>query len=141
LPMMVFGDRLGYHLLHVVLFLAVPLFIWWDFRDEDRAIRVVSTAFGSFFASGYLGTIGSSGDTNSLVGVFCAGLALSGGHAARRGQRWGGPLLLAGLTLALYTHAAFFVYAGIYLTLEAWYFRDRAAFIRLILAATCAGVA
>ena len=47
LPMTVFGDRLGYHLLHVVLFLAVPLFIWWDFRDEDREIRVVGTAFAA----------------------------------------------------------------------------------------------
>jgi hypothetical protein len=140
-PMTIFGDRLGYHVLHAILFLAVPLFVWCDLRREDRELRFLAAAFASFFASGYLGTIGSSGDTNSLVGVFCAGLALSGGHAARRGQRWGGPLLLAGLTLALYTHAAFFVYAGIYLTLEAWYFRDRAAFIRLILAAACAGVA
>ena len=33
--------------------------------------------------------------------------------------------MLLGLTLALYTHAAFFVYAGIFLTLDAVYFRDR----------------
>jgi len=141
LPMMVFGDRLGYHLLHVVLFLAVPLFIWWDFRDEDREIRVVGTAFGSFFAAGYFGTIGSSGDTNSLVGVFCAGLALIGGHSARRGRRWGGPLMLLGLTLALYTHTAFFAYACLYLALEAVYFRDRPAFVRLIVASALAGIA
>ena len=32
---------------------------------------------------------------------------------------------MLGLTLALYTHAAFFVYAVIYLTIEAIYFRDR----------------
>ena len=40
-PMTLFGDRLGYHVLHAVLFLAVPLFVWWDLRDEDREIRVV----------------------------------------------------------------------------------------------------
>ena len=141
LPMALFGDRLGYHVLHAVLFLAVPLFVWWDLRDEDRETRVVATAFACFFASGYFGTIGSSGDTNSLVGVFCAGLALIGGHSARLGRRWGGPLMLAGLTLALYTHAAFFVYAGIFLTLDALYFRDRAAMVRVIVAGACAGVA
>ena len=140
-PMTIFGDRVGYHVLHAILFLAVPLLVWWDLRHEERETRVLATAFGCVFASGYLGTIGSSGDTNSLVGVFCAGLALVGGHAARLGRRWGGPLMLVGLTLALYTHAAFFVYAGIYLTLEALYFRDRAAFIRVVLAAACAGVA
>ncbi len=140
-PMALFGDRLGYHVLHAVLFLAVPVFVWWDLRNEDRETRVVATAFACFFASGYFGTIGSSGDTNSLVGVFCAGLALIGGHSARLGRRWGGPLMLAGLTLALYTHAAFFVYAGIFLTLDALYFRDRAAMIRVIVAGACAGVA
>jgi hypothetical protein len=140
-PMAIFGDRLGYHVLHALLFLAVPLLVWWDLRHEDRETRVVATAFACFFASGYFGTIGSSGDTNSLVGVFCAGLALIGGHSARLGRRWGGPLMLVGLTLALYTHAAFFVYAGIFLTLEALYFRDRAAIVRLVLAAACAGVA
>jgi hypothetical protein len=140
-PMTIFGDRLGYHVLHAVLFLSVPLFVWWDLRREDRETRVLATAFGCFFAAGYFGTIGSSGDTNSLVGVFCAACALIGGHSARLGRRWGGPLMLVGLTLALYTHTAFFVYAGIYLTLEAVYFRDRAAFVRLVVAAAFAGVA
>jgi hypothetical protein len=140
-PMAIFGDRLGYHVLHAVLFLAVPLFVWWDLRQLERETRLVATAFACFFASGFFGTIGSSGDTNSLVGVFCAGLALVGGHSARMGQRWGGPLMLLGLTLTLFTHTAFFAYASLYLTFEALYFRDRAAFVRLIVAAALAGVA
>ena len=137
-PMSLLGSRLGYHVLHVVLFLAVPFFVWWDLRGEDRETRAVATGLACFFAAGYLGPIGSSGDTNSLVGVFCAGLALMGGRAARMRRRWGGPVLLAGLTLALYSHAAFFVYAAIYLALEAAYFRDRAAAIRLAAAASLA---
>jgi len=76
-----------------------------------------------------------------MVGVFCAGLALAGSHAARRGRRWGGPLMLAALTVALGSHAAFAVYAGLYLLLESIYFRDRAAFVRLALASGFAAIA
>jgi len=140
-PMTLFGDRLGYHVLHVVLFLAVPVFVWSDLCTEEPETRILATALACATAAGYFGTIGSSGDTNSLAGVFCAGLAIVGGHAARRGARWGGALLLAGLTLALYTHTAFFGYAGIFLALEAAYFRDVKAFWRLLAAAAFAAVA
>jgi hypothetical protein len=140
-PMSLFGDRLGYHVLHVGLFLAVPVFVWWDLRHEDRETGLVAAGLACFFAAGYLGPLGSSGDTNSLVGVCCAGLALVGSRAARMGRRWGGPVLMLGLTLALYSHAAFFVYALIFLALEAVYFRDRDAAIRLVIAAILSGVA
>jgi hypothetical protein len=140
-PMAIFGDRLGYHVLHAALFLAVPLLIFYDLRNEDWDTRVLAAAFACFFAAGYLGTLGSSGDTNSLVGVCCAGLALIGSHAGRLGRAWGGPAMIVGLTLALCTHTAFFVYAVIYLALEAVYFRDRAAAVRLVLAATFSGIA
>lgn len=134
-PMTLLGPQVGYHVLHVVLFLAVPFYVWWDLRSEDRETRVVATGLACLFACGYFGTLGTSGDTNSLVGVFCAGLAMMGGRAARDGRRWGGPVMMLGLTLALYTHTAFFVYAAIYLALEAAYFRDRSAAIRLAAAA------
>jgi hypothetical protein len=139
-PMTLFGDRAGYHLLHVVLFVAVPAYVWWDLRYEDHETRLVGAGLSCFFAAGFFGAIGSSGDTNSLVGVCCAGLALIGSHAARMGRRWGGPVLLLGLTLALYSHTAFFVYGVIYLALEAAYFRDRWAALRLLVAATLAGL-
>jgi len=141
LPMTVLGDRLGYHVLHVGLFLAVPMFVWVDLRRETRELRLLGTALACFFAAGYSGTVASSGDTNSLVGVCCCGLALIGSHAARLGSRWGGPVLLVGLTLALYTHAAFFVYALIYLTIEAVYFREWSAMRRLAVAAVLSSVA
>lgn len=140
-PMALFGERLGYHVLHAVLFLAVPVYVWWDLRHEDRETGLVAAGFACFFAAGYFGPLGSSGDTNSLVGVCCAGLALIGSRAARMGRQWGGPVVMLGLTLALYSHTAFFVYAVIFLALEAVYFRDRAAAVRLVVAATLSGVA
>jgi hypothetical protein len=140
-PMTVFGDTLGYHVLHAVLFLAVPCFVWWDLGTEDQETRVLATAFACFFGAGYLYTLTSSGDTNSMVGVFCVGLALVSSHAARRSRRWGGPVMLLALTLALSSHAAFAIYAGAYLLVESIYFRDRAAFLRLATASTFAAVA
>ena len=88
LPMALLGDRLGYHVLHAVMFVAIPVFLWWDLRDEPRDTRLVGTALGCFFAAGYSGPLGSSGDTNSLVGVCCAVLAL--GAATPRAAASGG---------------------------------------------------
>src|SRR6185503_13773057 len=88
--------------------------------------------------AGYFVTIGNSGDTNSLIGVFCAGIAMIGSRAARLGRRWGGPVLMLGLTLALYSHVAFVVYAGAYLLLEAAYYRDVRAILRLAVASAFA---
>jgi len=140
-PMALLGDRLGYHVLHVALFLAVPIYVWWDLRHDDRETGLVAAGLSCFFAAGFFGAIGSSGDTNSLVGVCCAGLAVIGSRAARMGRRWGGPVMMLGLTLALYSHTAFFVYGLIYLALEAVYFRDRTAAMRLVVAATLSGIA
>ena len=50
-------------------------------------------------------------------------------------------VLLLGLTLALYTHAAFAIYSGIFLLIEAAYFRDWRAVARLALASALAAVA
>ena len=142
-PMTLLGDRIGYHVLHVVEFVSLPLFVWWDIRQEDRTAALVAAGLAGFFTAGYLGfgTLGSSGDTNSLAGVFSAMLALVGSRGARLGRRWGGPVLLLGLTLALYSHAAFFGYAAIYITLEAIYFRDRGVFARVLVAAAFAALA
>jgi hypothetical protein len=138
LPMLIFGDRVGYHVLHAFVFLAIPALVWWDVSRDDREEGLLAGAFACFFTAGYFVSIGNSGDTNSLIGVFCCGVALVGSRAARLGRRWGGPVLLLGLTLGLYSHVAFVVYAGIYLLLECIYFRDRAAFVRLALASAFA---
>jgi hypothetical protein len=137
-PMTLFGDRAGYHVLHAFLFLVLPALVWWDVRRDHRDTGLLAAGFAAIFTAGYFGSLGSSGDTNSLVGVFCATLAIVGSRAARLGHRWGGPLLLLGLTLGLYSHVAFVIYAGLYLLLEALYFRDRRAVARLAVAGAVA---
>ncbi|HXW07467.1 MAG TPA: hypothetical protein VD833_19675 [Vicinamibacterales bacterium] len=139
-PMVIFGEQVGYHVLHAVVFLAIPALVWWDIRQEDRGAALLAGGFACLFTAGYFAYIGNSGDTNSVIGAFCTALALIGSRAARLGRRWGGPLLLAGLTLALYSHVAFCVYAGIYLLLEAAYYRDLRAVWRLAAAGLIAVV-
>jgi hypothetical protein len=138
IPMVIFGEPVGYHVLHAVVFLAIPAFVWWDIRQEDREAGLVTAGFACLFTAGYFVSIGNSGDTNSLIGVFCVGLAIVGSRAARLGRPWGGAVLMLGLTLALYSHVAFCVYAGIYLLLEAAYFRDVKAVLRLAVAGALA---
>ena len=134
IPMVIFGEQVGYHVLHAVVFLAIPAFVWWDIRQDDREAAFLAAGFAGLFTAGYFAIIGNSGDTNSLIGVFCVGLAIVGSRAARLGRRWGGPVLMLALTLALYSHVAFCVYAGIYLLLEAAYYRDLEALRRLAVA-------
>lgn len=131
LPMKLLGDLVGLHVIQAVWFLAVPVFVWWDIRQEDRKTGLLAAGLACLFAVGYFGNLGRSGDVNSMCGVFAAGLAMVGSRAARLGRRWGGPVLMLGLTVALYSHVAFFVYAVIFLLLEAVYFKDRAAARRL----------
>ena len=139
IPMTIFGEPVGYHVLHAVAFLAIPLLVWWDVRQDDREASVLAAGFACLFTAGYFAYLGNSGDTNSLLGAFCCALAIAGSRAARLGRRWGGPLLLLGLTLGLYSHVAFSVYAGIYLLLEAAYYRDFGA-VRRLAAATALAI-
>lgn len=140
-PMQLFGERVGFHVLHAIWFLSVPLFVWWDIRQEDRTLGLVAAALACFLVASISVTLGKSGDVNSLAGLFSAGLALVGSRAARLGRRWGGPLLLLGLVAALWSHPAFAVYAAIVLALEAVYFRDLAAAFRLVAAGALAFLA
>ena len=133
-PMQLFGDRVGFHVLHAAWLLSIPLFVWWDVRQEDRTLGLVAGGLACFLVASISVTLGKSGDVNSLAGLFSAGLSLVGSRAARLGRRWGGPALLLGLTAGLYSHAAFVVYAAIFLALEAFYFRDRVAAGRLVVA-------
>ena len=140
-PMALFGPRVGYHLLHVLVLFALPVLVWRDMHEDGDETAAVTAGFTCLLASYYLIGFGNSGDTNSLMGVFSAAVALYGSGAARRGQRWGGVVLLAGLTAGLYSHPAFFVYAVILVALEAVYYRDRAVILRLIVTASAAAIA
>jgi len=138
LPMTIFGDRIGYHVLHVAVFLALPAMVWWDVRQEDGDAGLVAAGLTAIFVAGYSVTVGKSGDTNSLMGVFSATMALAGSRGARSRLPWGGAVLLLGLTFALYSHQAFFIYAVLFLALEAAYYRDGRAALRLAVAAAVA---
>jgi hypothetical protein len=133
-PTVLFGPQIGYHVLHAIAFLAVPSFVWWDISQENAEEGALAAGFAFLLTAGYFATIGNSGDTNSLIGAFCASVAMVGSRAARLGRRWGAPVLMLGLTMGLYAHVAFCVYAGIFVLLEAAYYRDLAVVRRLAVA-------
>ncbi len=129
LPMKLLGDAPGFHLFHLFLMAAVPALIWLDLSLDDttarsRGIALVAAGVGGLLTASYSYFLFRSGDTNSLAGVVTAFAALVGAHAARRRCWWGTPLLVVGLTLAEYSHAAFFIYAGLFLALDALVARD-----------------
>ncbi len=141
-PMTLLGAPLGFHVLHLFLVAAIPLLVYVDIAaDEPADVARLTAFFALICAVGMFGTIMPSGDTNAIAGVFCAMLALVGSRMARLGRRWGGAVLVLGLTLALYSHVAFFLYAAVYLMLEAVFYRDRRLAIRTAIACAAAGVA
>lgn len=130
-PVTLFGPAVGFHALHAAMVLLLPLVVFWDLRqDGDLDIALLGTAFGSLCTAGLFGTIMASGDTNSIAGLVCAAVALAASHAARLGRRWGWPLLVLALSLTLYSHAAFFLYAAFYLFIETVYYRDLRGAVR-----------
>lgn len=138
-PVLLAGERLGFHLLHLLLVTGIPLFVYFDLsREGRRDLALLSTFFALICTVGMFGTIMPSGDTNSIAGVFTAMIAIFGSRLARLGSRWGGGVLVLGLTLTLYSHGAFFLYVGVFLILEAWFYRDWRMLVR---AAAAGGVA
>jgi len=130
-PLRLFGVELGFHLLLAAIAALVPLAVYLDVGlDGDRRVALLATGISCVLTAGYFGTVMRSGMANSVAGVGFVGLALAGSHAARLGRRWGGPLLILALTLVLYSHAAFFIYAAVYLALEVWFYRDRRMAVR-----------
>jgi hypothetical protein len=124
-PIRLFGVKVGFHVLLAAFTALVPLAVYLDLGlERDRRLTLLATGITCLLTAGYFATVMRSGMANSVAGVGFVGLALAGSHAARLGRRWGGPLLVLALTLVLYSHAAFFVYASVYLALEAWFYRD-----------------
>lgn len=124
-PIELFGRNLGFHVLMAAFVAMVPLAVYLDLRLEgDRRRAAMSAGLACLLTAGYFATIMRSGMANSVGGVAFAGFALAGSHADRLGRRWGGALMVASLTLVLYTHAAFFLYAAALLTVEALFYRS-----------------
>jgi hypothetical protein len=82
-----------------------------------------------------------SGMANSTAGAAAVAVVLAASHAARRGRRWGGPLMALALTLTLYSHAAFYGYATVCLAAEALFYRDGRGVVRSVIALAVAFLA
>ncbi|MCX6545570.1 MAG: hypothetical protein NTV05_14310 [Acidobacteria bacterium] len=125
MPFSLFGPELGFHALLALFTVLVPLAVYLDIRlDGDDQMTRLATGIACVLTAGYFATIMRSGMANSVAGAGFTGLALAGSHAARLGRRWGGPLLVAALTLVLYSHAAFYLYAAVLLAIEALFYRS-----------------
>jgi hypothetical protein len=142
LPMRLLGPELGFHLLHALLFASLPWLLGVDLKlaGVDRPTRLVAVGTGAVLVANYSYFLIRSGDTNSLAGVVLTLVALVGAHAARRGRVWGGPLLVTGLSTLMYAHTGSFVYAVLYLCLDAVLARDRASAYRALTAAVVAQI-
>jgi hypothetical protein len=151
-PMLVFGGRVGFHLAHLLLFLSLPLLVWWDFRIELRtstfelrsflpALPSLACALTAVTTLGYSYVMLRSGDTNSVAGVAATLLALVGSHASAARRRWGPFVFVGGLTLILYSHAGFLVYAAILLAVESLCYLDWRRLARAVVAVVAASVA
>lgn len=155
LPILAFGERVGFHLAHLLLFAAVPILVWIDFRVEGQhsqrvhpaipappaALPALVCGLVSISTLGLSYVLLRSGDTNSLAGVVTTLLAMVGSHATAAGRRWGPYALVGGLTLIIYSHTGFLVYAAILLLAEAAFYRDLSRLIRAALALAAATIA
>ena len=130
IPMTLLGDRVGFHAIHLMVLVALPLLVYADLRldREDRdaydaaglaagLVALTVTGWFSYFMS-------RSGDTNSMSGMFCAVAALVGNQAAAKGRRWGTPLLVGAMALMGHCHTGFVVYTSVLFGAEALYYRD-----------------
>jgi hypothetical protein len=139
IPMLLFGDEVGFHVLHISLFCAVPLLIFLDLnRDGARGGALVATGFVALSMIGEGWALIRSGDTNSLGGLFAVLVVLAASRRARARARFGFSALVAALSVAAYAHIGFFLYAIGLLVVEALYYRERWHIARALSAAALA---
>lgn len=144
LPMLLLGERVGFHLVHLLVLLALPTLVWIDCRLEadDREMGALAAGLVALTVTGWFSFyMTRSGDTNSMAGTFCAVAALTGSHAAARGRRWGAPLLVGAMALLGYCHTAFVIFTSGLLVLEAIFYWDARRLLRALPAIACAVVA
>lgn len=143
IPMALFGAEVGFHAAHLVLFLALPALVRLDLKIAGEApdVRWMATAFAAVFAASYSYILMRSGDTNSLAGAVSALASLVAAHAARRGSRRAAVALIGALLVTNLSHRGFFLYALVFLTLDAVLARDWRAGVRLAIASATAVLA
>ncbi len=142
LPIALAGPNVGFHLFLAVITAAIPIAAWRDIASADGpAAGAFAGGLTAVVVSGYFATVMFSGMANSTSGAASVAVALCASHAARRGERWGGPLLIVAMTLTLYSHAAFYAYGALCLGVEALYYRDVRGGVRSAVALGVAFVA
>ena len=145
LPMLTLGDAVGFHLTHVFLFLSIPAIVYLDLRLETENTEPhearLATGLAAIGAMSMAYLLLRSGDTNSLTGVAMTMMVLMAGHAAAARRRWGGPLLVVALTLLAWSHTGFFLYAGLFLFVDAILARDIRRAIRAAIGVVSAAIA
>ena len=138
-PMTLFGDEVGFHLLHVALFCAVPLLMFVDLnRSGARGSAPIAAGFCALSMIGEGWALIRSGDTNSLGGLFAVLVVLAASRRARARAPLGFSVLVAALSVAAYAHLGFFLYAIGLLVVEALYYRERWHVTRALSAAALA---
>jgi hypothetical protein len=141
LPMLLFGSEAGFHVAHLVLFAAIPALVWWDVRldgSDDADVASLSAGLAAIFSANYSYFLIRSGDTNSLTGAVAALATLVAARAARAGVRGASVALVGALTLTNYSHRGFFLYALLFLALDAAVAWDRRSLRRAAIATAAA---
>jgi hypothetical protein len=109
-------------LAHLVLFACIPALIWWDVRRDGREaadVALVAAGLAAILSANYSYFLIRSGDTNSLAGAVATLMTLVAARAARSQVRGGSLALVLALTLTNYSHRGFFIYAVLFLALDA----------------------
>ena len=133
------GPQVGFHLLHLALFAAVPLLVFADLRaSEDKDVAPLAGALACLLTAGYSFSAVKSGDTNSLAGVSAAALAILAMQAARQHRRFGAVGVVLALSIAAYSHLGFFAYAVAFCGLHCLYYRDARGALLVAAAVVCA---
>lgn len=113
IPMLLLGDAVGFHALHVGLFCGVPLLVFSDLDEgASRGTALLAAGFVALSVVGDGWFLVRSGDTNSLAGMFAVLVVLIASRRARTGAPLGFAGLVAALSLAAYAHIGFFLYSA-----------------------------
>ncbi len=135
LPIALAGPAVGFHLFLALVTVAIPLAAWLDIRASEGATAGAYTGgLSAVVTGGYFATVMHSGMGNSTAAAASVAIVLAASHAARRGRRWGGPVMALALALTLYSHAAFYGYATVCLAVEALFYRDGRGALRSAIA-------
>ena len=126
IPMWLLGPAIGFHATHLLLFLAIPALVRLDLwiAREDDDVETMAAGLAALFSTGFSYFLIRSGDTNSLAGVVAATATIVAAHGARQGTRGARLAMIVALTVTNYSHRGFFVYALLFLVLDALLARD-----------------